>query len=517
MYCRSGMQTNISFGPFVFDSQRRILLRDGTKVVVGHKCLLLLEKLLAAEGRAVSKSELIIAAWQSENVEESNLAVQIAALRKCLGKTRTGEEWIATVQRVGYQFANLGEVSDKSISIPVSLVSEVLEEKPTLAVLPFQNLSRDPDQDYFSDGVTEAIITELARWRLLAVRSRAASFQYRNGATDLTQIVRNLNVRYIVQGSIWRMEDRIRIAVQLVDAVTGNHVWAEKFDRQMADYFAVQDQVVRTIVGTLAGRVQAASVERINRRPTSSLAAYECVLKGNSLAWDEPDGAVDATRLFARAISLDPNYGFAHAMLANMRLRKWRSDPESSDALLLEARELANRAVELDSNDGANFAVLATVCLLLKQFDLAEQYIARAVGMNPNNQWTAADMGVVKLYVGKPDEALKSFNRAKEIDPFFDVPWYWSCLGQAYMALDRYNDAVAAFVNIRVPEYRLAAHEAACHARLNEMDGVTSSVSECLRLKPDFSTRKLIGKMPFKNPADVRRLTESLLMAGLPD
>ena len=168
------MQTNISFGPFVFDSQRRILLRDGCKVVVGHKCLLLLEKLLAAQGCAVSKSELILAAWHSENVEESNLAVQIAALRKCLGKTRTGEEWIDTVQRVGYQFVNPDEVTEKLISTLVSPASEVLEEKPTLAVLPFQNLSRDPDQDYFSDGVTEAIITELARWRMLAVRSRSA-------------------------------------------------------------------------------------------------------------------------------------------------------------------------------------------------------------------------------------------------------------------------------------------------------------------------------------------------------
>lgn len=488
-------------------------MRRGTKVEVGHKCLLLLETLLQADGRAVSKSDLIIAAWHTENIEESNLAVQIAALRKCLGKTKSGEEWIATVQRVGYQLINPDDLTDMSQGSDV----EVSEERPSLAVLPFHNLSRDPDQDYFSDGVTETIITELARWRELAVRSRAASFQYRNGAADIQQIMRALHVRYIVEGSIWRIDDRIRIAVQLVDTTTGNDIWAEKFDRQISEYFAVQDQVVSTIVGTLVGRVHAASVERINRRPTTSLAAYECVLKGNSIRWDEPASNAEATKLFAAAIALDPNYGFAHAMLATIQFHNWASDFASPDTLLIEAYELAQRAVELDANDGSNFAALATACLLMRRFDLAEQYTARAVAINPNNQWNIADRGVFQLYTGRAQEALTSFKHAREIDPYFDAGWYWSCLGQTYMALEKYEDALRAFMNIRTPPHHIAAYMAASYAKLQDMNNAAASTAVCLRLKPEYSIRKAVAKLPFKLAADSERLIKSLQLAGLPD
>jgi TolB-like protein len=233
---------NHRFGPFDFDQQRRVLFKSGTVVSVGQKGLALLEALLAADGRAVSKSDLIDAAWHSDNIEESNLAVQIAALRKTLGTTRNGEEWIATIQRVGYQFvdpdkAGAGESGD----VPNPSKAASPAEKPSIAVLPFLNMSSDPDQDYFSDGVTSDIITELSRWRLLSVRSRAATFRYRGGATDIRQIALELKVHYVLEGSIRRFSERLRITVQLIDVESGNHVWAEKFDRQVAEIFQVQD------------------------------------------------------------------------------------------------------------------------------------------------------------------------------------------------------------------------------------------------------------------------------------
>ena len=178
-----------------------------------------------------------------------------------------------------------------------------------ICVLPFANLSGDPQQEYFSDGITEDIITELSRWRLLAVRSRSASFRYRGVAVDMKQVARELNVRFIVEGSVRRIGERIRINAQLIDNETGSHVWAEKFDRELGELFAVQDQVVQTIVSTLVGRVQVSDIERARRKPSSSLAAYECVLKGNALPWDDPDGAAEATRLFRKAIEIDPGYG----------------------------------------------------------------------------------------------------------------------------------------------------------------------------------------------------------------
>ena len=215
----------------------------------------------------------------------------------------------------------------------------------TICVLPFANLSGDPGQEYFSDGITEDIITELSRWRLLAVRSRSASFRYRGVAADMKQVARELNVRFVVEGSVRRMGERIRTSVQLIDAETGSHIWGEKFDRGLDEIFAVQDRVVQKIVSTLVGRVQVSYAERARRKAPTSLAAYECVLKANSLSWDDPEGAADAIRLVEKAIELDPGYGSAHALLASLRQAQWTEDPSDSDAALEEAHDLATRCL----------------------------------------------------------------------------------------------------------------------------------------------------------------------------
>lgn len=510
-------QHSYTFGRFVFDTQRRVLTSRGSTVAIGQKCLALLEALLVAGGRAVSKSELMEAAWATENIEESNLAVQIAALRKCLGRNENGDEWIATVQRVGYQFVNLAGAVEAPPNQDFVAAPEPSADKPSVAVLPFLNLSSDPEQDYFSDGVTGDIITELARWRLLRVPSRAASFQYRGGTADIKQIARELNVRYMVEGSIRRMGGRLRITVQLIDAVTGNHVWAEKFDREITEIFAVQDQVVRTIVSTLVGRVMAATVERASRKPPASMAAYECVLKGNALPWDDPAGAEEATRLFAKATEIDPGYGFAHALLANMYGRKWIYDLDHSDAALEEAYKLAHRAIELDGNESTCFSILAQVCLLRRSFEPALQYMRRAIEINPNNQWNTADMGITLAFVGQAEAALGWFKRSKEIDPYFDPPWYWSNLGKSYMVLYRYEEALAEFAYLPTHTYRVSALMAGCHARLSDMPRATAFVTECLAMRPDFSISRFMSKEPYKNPADATHIAESLQMAGLPE
>lgn len=386
-----------------------------------------------------------------------------------------------------------------------------------ICVIPFVNMSGDPQQDYFSDGTTEDIITELSRWRLLAVRSRSASFRYRGVAVDMKQVARELNVRFIVEGSVRRMGARIRINAQLIDSESGSHIWAEKFDRDLAELFIVQDQVVQTIVSTLVGRVQASDFERVRRKPPASLAAYECVLKGNALPWDDPDGAAEAARLFEKAIEIDPGYGPPHALLASIWQGKWQNDPSTSDALLLKAFVLAKRAVELDQNDSTCFALLSWVELMRRSYDLALQHMRRAVEMNPNNQWNAADMGGILLYVGQAEEALAWFKRAKEIDPYFNEPWYWRSVGDAHMVLQRYQEALAAFDHSPGRTYRAAAFMAGCYARLADMDHARVRAAECLEMNPDFSTGHFMAKQPFKNPADAARLTESLRMAGLPE
>jgi adenylate cyclase len=510
-------EQNHVFGSFIFDRRRRILLKYGTPVALGQKCVALLEALLAAEGRPLSKSELMEAAWHTENIEESNLAVQIASLRKRLGRSKSGQEWIATVQRVGYQFVGSGEADQAPLDHVSNATAQSTSDRPSVAVLPFTNMSCDPVQQYFSDGVSEDIITELSRWRILSVQSRAASFRYRGMATDIKQVALDLNVRYIVEGSIRRMGEHIRIGVQLIDGETGNQVWGERFDRDQADFFAVQDQVVRTIVSTLVGRVEVAAVERMSRRAPASLAAYECVLKGNALPWDDPIRSAEAIQLFARAIELDPGYGLAHAMLAVMQFRNWAHDLSDSDAELDEAYRLAKRAVELDSSDSTCFAILAHVCTSRRSHEVAIQYMRRAVEINPNNQWNSADMGVVLTFFGQAEAGLTCFKRAREIDPYFDPPWYWYCLGQAYMALRRYKEALEAFEHLPTRGYRAAAHMAGCHARLADMGRATAFVQECLNGRPEFRISCFVSKEPFKNPADATHLADSLRMAGLPE
>jgi len=209
---------------------------------------------------------------------------------------------------------------------PTESATSAVPARISICVLPFANLSGDAEQQYFSDGITADLITELSRWRLLAVRSRSASFKYRGSAVDSAQVARELNVRFIVEGTVRRMGDRVRIGVQLIDAETGNHVWGERFDRAQAEIFSVQDEVVQTIVGTLVGRVHVSDAERARRKPPACLDAYECVLEGNALFWDDPAGAAEATRLFERAIELDPGYGLAHSLLATLKRQKWRDD-----------------------------------------------------------------------------------------------------------------------------------------------------------------------------------------------
>ena len=389
-------------------------------------------------------------------------------------------------------------------------------EQIAICVLPFTNMSDDPGQAYLSDGLSEDIITELSRWHMLAVRSRAASFRYRGAAVDMHAVARELQVRFIVEGSVRRMGEHIRISAQLIDAEAGHHVWAEKFDRALADIFEVQDEVVRTIVSTLVGRVQACDAERASRKPPASLAAYECVLKGNALPWDTPEGTAEATRLFEQAIALDPGYGFAHALLAAMRYNRWYDTPIGDDAALDEGYALAKRGVELDPDESTCHSIFAQVLHLQRKFDLSLLHVRRAVELNPSNQWNAADMGMMLNYAGQPEEALAWFQRAREIDPYFEEPWYWREYGLSYLLLHRYEEALAKFNLLPGGKYRYAAVIAACQARLGNPERARFHAQECLAIRPGFTISHFLAKTPFRNPADAAHLAESMRLAGLP-
>jgi adenylate cyclase len=514
-------------GELSIDTGRQQVSRGTHAIPLPKLSYDLLLALLHAAPNVLSLDELMRRVWVGAVVSPETVSQRVKLLRDALQDDPRKPQYVGGLRGRGYHIVGaVQEVGDQtqaaartptSASRAVTPASEIGPGTVAICVLPFTNMSADPEQQYFSDGITEDIITELSRWRLLAVRSRSASFRYRGIAVDMKKVARELNVRYIVEGSVRRMGARIRINAHLTDAETGSHIWADKFDHEIADLFTAQDQVVRTIVSTLVGRVQVSDAERVRRKPPASLPAYECLLKGNALAWDDRDGAAEATHLFEKAIELDPGYGLPHALLASLHWREWENDLSNADSSLEKAMAFAKRAVQLDENHSTCVAILGQTYLRRRSFDLALQYAQRAVELNPNNQWNVADMGCILIYVGQAEEALVLFKRAKELDPYFDPPWYWRDMGKAYMFLHRYEEALAMFGHLPTPSYSITAHVAACYARLADMDRAGISANECLVMKPTFSIGHFMTRQPFKNPVDAAALAESLRMAGLPD
>jgi TolB-like protein/tetratricopeptide (TPR) repeat protein len=495
------------------------ICKDGHTIKLEPKSMQLLICLAERAGEVLSVDELLDLVWKNVVVSPDSVYAAVAALRRTLGDDPKNARYITNVARRGYRLiAPVSPwVDPPTGSTSNAIVAAALIDKPSIAVMPFLNLSDDPGQEYFSDGVTEDIITELSRWRRISVRSRSASFRYRGGAVDMKQIARELDVRFVVEGSIRRMGERIRISAQLIDAATGSHVWSEKFDREVGAIFSVQDRVVQTIVSTLVGRVEASDTDRARRKPPLSLAAYECVLKANSLSWDDSEGITEATRLVEKAIELDPGYALAHAVLAALSYSPWDDGPRTSAAALERAYLLAMRAVELDAGESTCHAILGHACVHRRSFDLAVQYSRRAVEINPNSQWNAADLGSILVYAGEPEEGLSWFARSREIDPYFDQAWCWRSAGLACMSLGRYADALSTLCRARLRTHFYAALIAGCHAKLGDMDHAKASATECLSMKPDFSIAHFMSKLPFKSPSDADQLASSLRLADLPE
>jgi TolB-like protein/DNA-binding winged helix-turn-helix (wHTH) protein len=541
----------------VLDPQSGDLEREGTRIRLQEQPARVLQELMAHAGNVVTREQLIALLWPKGVVDfETSLNTVIRKLRSALGDVAETPRYIETLPRRGYRFIgaldpDCGGASSNSPAhaaasgpgvppraAPGASLAQPQEATPAtrletttvpapgkasgpvrvaICVLPFSNLSGDVEQQAFSDGITEDVITELSRWRLLEVRSRLASFRYRGTNVDVTRVAHELNVRFVVEGSIRRMGDRIRVTVQLVDAASGHQVWGDHFDRLPTEIFAVQDEVIQRIVSTLVGRVQVTDANRARRKHPASLEAYECVLKGNALPWDDAAGAAEATRLFEKAIEIDPGYGMAHALLAVMRMHEWQHQPGESTARLDEAYRLAILGVELDDGESTCHSGLAHVCLYRRVFGLALQHMSRAVELNPNNQWNVADMALVLGYAGEAEQALTWSARAKQIDPYFDPPWYWRQAGRISMVLRRYREALTMFEHIPLRSFRDAAYMAGCHARLGESERAHALVAECLAKQPGFSIRHFMAKEPFKLVSDAEHLEQSLHLAGLPE
>jgi TolB-like protein/DNA-binding SARP family transcriptional activator len=390
---------------------------------------------------------------------------------------------------------------------------------PAIAVLPFANLGGDPQQQYFSDGISEDIITDLSRFRLLRVVARNASFRYRDEGADVKRIGRELGVDYAVGGSVRRHGDRIRLTAQLVETASGNHLWGERFDLGEDDIFAVADELVRTVAGTVAGRLQAAGSERVRRKSPANLAAYDCVLRAQAaeMRTGDPEAEAEMRQLYEKAVALDPGYGRAHAGMAVAQLRDWFRDTGGSDIDLERAAESARMAVALDQNDSECHETLGWILLHCKSFELSEQCYRRALELNPNSPDELASMGALCGYLGRPEEGIDWLERAKRIDPFFDPTWYWHLRGATCFNARRYDGAIAAFSRSISPPAWVRAYLAACHALAGRRDQARRAAAEVTRRSPRFSAALLAAREPFKLAADRQHLLDGLLKAGLPE
>jgi adenylate cyclase len=547
----------LRFDGWVLDPDSGDLERGGTRIRLQEQPARVLQELIAHAGRVVTREQMIALLWPKGVVDfDTSLNTVIRKLRSALGDVAETPRYIETLPRRGYRFigaldpeagsaqsASAGQIAVSAPGVPlgsgpdaglaaaqemtlgVGLGATPVSASGTasgpvrvaICVLPFSNLSGDVEQQALSDGISEDIITELSRWRLLEVRSRSASFKYRGANVDITRVAHELNVRFVVEGSVRRMGDRIRITVQLTNGVVGHQVWGERFDRAQTEFFAVQDEVVQRIVSTLVGRVHVTDVDRVRRKHPASLEAYECVLKGNAQPWDDPAGAAEATRLFEKAINIDPSYGMAYAVLAIMRTHDWQNHPGDSTPELEVAYRLAIRAVELDDSESTCHSILAQVCLQRRAFELALQHMRRAVELNANNQWNVADMAIVLAYAGQAEEALTWCVRAKQIDPYFNPPWYWRQVGRVYTVMRRYREALAMFELIPLRNHQDAAYMAGCRARLGESERAHTLVAECLAKQPEFSIRHMMTREPFKLVSDAEHIEQSLRLAGLPE
>ncbi len=413
----------------------------------------------------------------------------------------------------------LGEASDRP------MLSET--SRPSIAVLPFDNMSGDADQEYFSDGLTEDIITELSRFRDLFVIARHSSFAFKNQSVDIADIGRKLGVQYVVEGSVRKSGKRVRITAQLIDATTGNHLWADRYDRDLEDVFAVLDEVVMIITATLVGRVAHAHRDRAKQKPTSNLDAYDWFVQGRELFLNAtPDDNIKACGMFEKAISLDPNYAAAYALLAETYMRDWvtfwNEPPETSYD---RAWANAKKSMTLDDTDSRTQTALGVVYLFSGDHDQAYFHLDRALALNPSDTRAFVYMSRYDVFSGNPERAIERVTEARRHNPFGKYDW---SLVPAYYSAHRYGEAINVMRGIQNPAPIMLCWMAATYAQAGDIENAYDVAAKFIALAkaklvlvgtpiPQSWLDFIAQRCPFKQRKDMEHLLDGLRKAGVPD
>lgn len=436
--------------------------------------------------------------------------------------------------KVGAEFDDLGPQRVKNIIEPVRAFRVSCElnlrssagltlaptQKPSLAVLPFVNISGDAEQEYFADGITEDVITSLSKLSQLTVIARNSSFTYKGRAVRVQQVAQELGVAYVIEGSVRKAANRVRITAQLIDCASGGHLWADRYDRELSDIFAIQDEVTAEIVGVMALKLTSDEQRRLVRKGTGNLEAYDCVLRAREQWWRlTREGTKSAEAMLERAITLDPRFSTPYAWLSYVRVQEyineWRKESENP---LKQCRDLAKKAIALDQADPDGHNALGCARLWLRQHNAAITEYKRTIALDPNNARANVEIGWVLHYAGRSAEALEPITRGMRLDPQYPDA-YLHILAQVYFRLDRFEEAASLLKRriIRKPDTDISrVLLAAVYGYLGRADDAKSQWADALAANPNFSLEQRRRVLPYKDPADLQQVVEGLRRADIP-
>jgi TolB-like protein/cytochrome c-type biogenesis protein CcmH/NrfG len=467
-----------------------------------------------------------------------NVAARLEALAKPGGILISDTAYDTLDSKTARQFAGGEAMQLKNITRPVNVWHWPVDKNPTpdkvqsktpltqdvrtIAVLPFDNISGDPEQEYFADGISEDIITDLSKINSLFVIARNSSFAYKGKSIDIPTVARELGVQFVLEGSVRRGGDRVRVNAQLIDAKTGGHLWADRYDREMTDIFGVQDEVTANIVRALSITLGEEEQRLVGVKITGNFAAYELVLRGRELLLhgQDEEKTIQSRSLFEQAIEIDPGLGAAYAYLTLSYLMDYINGwSDDSHATLERAHDLAQRGVELTPNDAHARIALASVYMMMRQHDEAISEGELAVQMFPNYAHGLFELGWYLQYAGRAEESLDYFDRAVRLDPHH-AGFFLHFMAQAYFQLERYEETVELLRRrlVRSP-YSDSSRMllASCYGYLGKHDAARKAWRELMKINPDFSLEQRRKVLPYKNPEDFEQIVIGLRKSDLPD
>jgi TolB-like protein/Tfp pilus assembly protein PilF len=507
----------------VLDGDLRELTCAGTTVSLQPQVFDLLLYLVAERTRVVSKDDLISQIWSDRIVSDSALNSRINAVRKALGDDGATQRLIKTIPRKGFRF--VGDVREEAAAKPATAEAapsspRAVTDRPGIAVLAFENMSGNPAQDYFGDGISEDILTALSKQRWFIVIARNSSFTYKGRAVHIRQIAEELGVRYIVEGSVRKVDNRVRITAQLNDATTGGHLWAERYDRELVDVFAVQDEITERIVAAIEPQIHAAENFRTHRKPPASLDAWDLLMQALSHYWriTSQDHAA-AQKLLERAIAIDPDYGQALAVLAASHMFGVHLGWAELATTAPIAEDAALAAMRCDHENAWAHAALGSVCFSTSRLTDALSEFEQALALNPNFSLAQGYYALALSYAGRSSDSFEAAQKAIRLSPRDpSLAIYYGIAGYARFTERHYEEAIAlAREAIRhrgdlTGAYRVLAVSAGMTG-----DGALADMAlgELRRTQPNISLNWIATQLPWANDADREHYLEGFRRAGL--